>query len=50
MTPAETDRMHDLCNRIQVEKDRKKLMQLIDELNALLAYKKDRLEADCPKS
>jgi hypothetical protein len=45
VTPAETERMHELCDRIQVEKDRKKFMLLVDELNALVAYKNDRLEA-----
>jgi hypothetical protein len=42
---SERKRMEELSAQIQIEQDRDKFMHLIDELNALLAYKDARLEA-----
>lgn len=45
MTPEERERMMYLCKRIQEEQDHAKFMELIVELNDLLARKEHRLEA-----
>jgi hypothetical protein len=44
MTPEEHKRMTYLCQRIQVEQDPTQFTKLVDELNALLGRKEERLE------
>ncbi|MGC2259588.1 MAG: hypothetical protein WA437_18770 [Candidatus Sulfotelmatobacter sp.] len=44
MTPEERERMMYLCQLIQEEQDHAKFMDLILELNDLLARKEHRLE------
>jgi hypothetical protein len=44
MTPDEREKMHILCQRIAVEKDRQKFTELVDQLNELLEQKEARLE------
>jgi hypothetical protein len=44
MTPEEREQMNRLCERIQIEKDPKIFMQLVDQLNKLLERKEKRLE------
>ncbi len=43
MTPDERELMHILCERIAVESDLHKFSALVDELNALLERKEQRL-------
>lgn len=44
MTINERERMYQLCELIQTEKDRDKFLALVTELNALLNRKEHRLE------
>ena len=44
MNKAESDRIHELCSLIAVEQDRQKFLQLCEELNRILAVKRERLE------
>jgi hypothetical protein len=44
MTPAEREEMNRLCCLIQDEKDPKRFMELVDELNKLFERKEKRLE------
>jgi hypothetical protein len=48
MTPAERERMNELCRQIQDEKDQKKFSALIEELNRLLTNKEERFEKTSP--
>ena len=44
MTPEERAEMNRLCERIQAEQDPQIFMDLVDQLNQLLARKEKRLE------
>jgi hypothetical protein len=44
MSPEERERMHEICDQLQVEQDHTKFTQLMSELNNLLARKEHRLE------
>jgi hypothetical protein len=46
MTPEERDRMNWLCTKIQEEKDPKVFDALVDELNALLEVKHERIHPE----
>jgi hypothetical protein len=50
MNKAESDRIHELCSLIAVEKDRHKFLTLVEELNGILAAKDDRLQKIQPDS
>jgi hypothetical protein len=50
LTPDERERMNALCERIAIEKDQQKFVQLIRELNDLLERKQHRLERATPAS
>ena len=43
MRPEERERMYELCALIEMEKDHKKFLQLINELNDLLERKEQSL-------
>jgi len=43
MNKEESERIHDLCSRIAVEKDHKKFLALVEELNRVLSGKEDGL-------
>jgi hypothetical protein len=43
MNKADSDRIHELCSLIAVERDRHKFLTLVDELNRILAAN-DRLQ------
>jgi len=40
---TENDRIHKLCARIAAEKDRAKLLELVEELNRVLRAREQRL-------
>ena len=42
MTSEQRERMNELCRKMQVEQDPKKLIALAEELNQLLAPKEER--------
>lgn len=44
MTPDERERMNLLVHQIQVERNYNKLIQLVQDLNDLIAHKRRRLE------
>jgi hypothetical protein len=44
MSPEERQRMFQLCELIQTEKDRDKFLALVRELNELFTRKEDRLK------
>jgi len=44
MNKADSDRIHELCSLIAVEKDRHKFLTYVEELNRILAAKDDRLQ------
>jgi hypothetical protein len=44
MNKADSDRIHELCSLIAVEQDRHKFLQLCEELNRVLAVKRERPE------
>jgi len=44
MNKADSDRIHELCSLIAVEQDRQKFLQLCEELNRILAVKRERLQ------
>jgi hypothetical protein len=44
MNKADSDRIHELCSLIAVEKNRHKFLTLVEELNRILAAKDDRLQ------
>ena len=44
MNKTESDRIHELCSLIAVEQDRQKFLQLCEELNRILAVKRERLQ------
>ena len=46
MTAEERAEMNRLCERIQTEQDPHLFMELVDQLNRLLARKEKRLESD----
>jgi hypothetical protein len=48
MNQADNDRIQDLCSKIAVEQDRQKFLQLVQELNRILATKEKRLEKNEP--
>ena len=48
MTSEESQRLESLCSQIKGEKDHKKFMKLIQELNDLLSEKENRLNAAIP--
>jgi hypothetical protein len=37
MNQSQSDRIHELCSNIAVERDRKKFLSLVEELNHILA-------------
>ena len=45
MTPEEREKMNELCKSIQQEQDPDKFSRLIEQLNALVESKEDRLRA-----
>lgn len=45
MTPEETERIEEICKRLQTEKDPATFNQLCEELNALLLEKEKRRAA-----
>lgn len=52
MNKADSERIHELCSLIAVEKDRRKFLTLVEELNRILAAKDDSLRnptSDDPK-
>jgi hypothetical protein len=44
MNKTESDRIHELCSLIAVEKDHKKFQTLVEELNRILSAKDERLQ------
>jgi hypothetical protein len=44
MNKEESDRIHDLCSRIAVERDHKKFLVLVEELNRVLSARDRRLQ------
>jgi hypothetical protein len=50
MTPDERNRMYELCALIEKEQDRRRFLQLIEELNYLLERKEHRLEQEKSES
>ena len=44
MNKADSDRIHELCSLIAVEQDRQKFLHLCEELNRILAVKRERLQ------
>ena len=48
MNQADNDRIQDLCSKIAVEQDRQEFLQLVQELNRILATKEKRLEKNEP--
>jgi len=44
MNQADSDRIHELCSLIAVEKDRRKFLSLVEELNKILSSKDERLQ------
>ncbi|MHB8215113.1 MAG: hypothetical protein ACYDDS_03445 [Candidatus Sulfotelmatobacter sp.] len=44
MNKADSDRIQQLCSLIAVEKNRSRFLALVEELNAILAAKDDRLQ------
>jgi hypothetical protein len=50
MNQEERQQMNRLCQRIQIEKDPKVFMQLVEQLNELLERKEKRLEQNSANS
>jgi hypothetical protein len=50
MTPEEREQMNRLCERIQIEKDAKIFMLLVEQLNDLLERKEKRFEQNSANS
>jgi hypothetical protein len=46
MNREESDRIHQLCLRIETEQDREKFLILVEELNRILTAKTARLRHD----
>jgi len=44
MNKAESDRIHELCSLIAIEKDRPKFLELVAELNRILEMSDQRLK------
>jgi hypothetical protein len=44
MNKAESDRIHELCSLIAVEQDRRKFVELVEELNRILEVNDQRLK------
>jgi hypothetical protein len=44
MNKAESDRIHELCSLIAVERDRRKFVELVEELNRILEVNDQRLK------
>ena len=44
MNKADTDRIHELCSLIAVEKNHHKFLVLVEQLNQILAAKHDLLQ------
>jgi hypothetical protein len=48
MNKGDSDRIQELCALIAVEKDRRKFLTLVEELNSILAAKDNRLRNNEP--
>ncbi len=48
MTNEEKQRMLELCGQISIEQDHAKMIELVRELNELIACKEKRLEGKLP--
>lgn len=48
MTPEDRSRMDALCAQIAVEKDQRKFLKLVEELNDLLERSQHKLTSDSP--
>ena len=46
MNRADSDRIHELCTLISVEKDRARFLEFVQELNQLLNKKEESLPPD----
>jgi hypothetical protein len=46
MNKTESDRIHELCSLIAVERDRQKFLELVGELNRILEVNDQRLKAN----
>jgi hypothetical protein len=46
MNKADSNRIHELCSLIAVEQDRQKFLNLVEELNRILAAKDGRLQSN----
>jgi hypothetical protein len=44
MNKSESERIHELCSLIAIEQNREKFLNLVQELNRLLAVKESTLE------
>ena len=44
MNQSESDRVYELCSRIAVERDHRKFLELVEELNRVLGKTHQRLE------
>jgi hypothetical protein len=49
MNKANSDRIHELCSLIAVEQNRRKFLNLVEELNRILAAKEERLQKQEPE-
>ena len=48
MNKADSDRIHELCSLIALEQDRQEFLHLVEELNAILIAKDERLKTKEP--
>ena len=46
MNKTESDRIHELCSLIAVERDRQKFLELVGELNRILEVNDQRLKGN----
>jgi hypothetical protein len=44
MNKTDSDRIHELCSLIALEQDRRKFLELCEELNRILGAKRERLQ------
>jgi hypothetical protein len=44
MNKAESDRIHELCSLIAMEQDRRRFLELVEELNRILEVSDQRLK------
>lgn len=49
MNRAESDRIHELCSKIAVERDHKKFLALVEELNRILTAHDHNFESGIPE-